>query len=279
MGRGGRGVFNPPYSTYVDNKSERLAGPWEWGTISYVRKETEQPVVRATKAVTERGLLAAVVEEPAAFVLYHRGLQRLDSLLPRPARPVPDVELYYGPPGCGKSRACRVDVMGEPLRYRLDFAVHSPGGGFWFDSYLGQATYLIEDFAGAASAWRLDAALAVFDRYDIDLPIKGGFTPFYPRTIRVTTNVHPAKWWDWTERTEEYPALKRRFTAVYYCGRSRRQRDVARRPGDYMASEQDLEEADRWDRFWAGPRTTGALAPPRVGVQVDHQDNFNFMFQ
>lgn len=169
--------------------------------------------------------------------------------------------------------------MGEPIPDR-DIACNPLGGGQWMDGYIGQPVFIFEEFVGAASHWSLNDVLRLLDQYRIQVPFKGGFIGFTPRIIHLTTNIHPTKWYDYAGREEQLAALQRRFTCIHYWGRQGR-KGLAYNPGQGqpMQTEQELQNADEWDRFWAGPSTTQRLDGPRVGVRVQTLDDYDFMFE
>jgi len=143
----------------------------------------------------------------------------------------PQCVLFCGTTGAGKSRAARAfskdDYWCSPI---------GPGG--WCDGYMGQPTALFDDFGGKFEGWRLSDVLRITDRYVGRVPIKGGFTMWRPERILITTNFHPREWYDYEKRGEQYLALKRRFTAVYYYPRS----------GEHAYF---VAGTDNWERFWS----------------------------
>lgn len=140
---------------------------------------------------------------------YPRFYQDLQFKRPRREEP-PNVILYYGETGLGKSRAV-YDAHGESDDL---YVTPLSNGTAWYDGYDGHPIVLIDDFAGGASHMSLTTLLRLLDRYPVQVPTKGGHTWFHPDTIYVTTNIHPAEWYKWEKRETQYPALQRRFTSV-----------------------------------------------------------------
>ena len=125
---------------------------------------------------------------------------------PRSRPEAPEVNLLYGPAGCGKTWKCTElsdDLWMTPVT-----------DGLWFDGYDGQDDALLDDFSGKFSKMSLTNLLRVLDRYVVQVPIKGGFVQFAPKRIFITTNIHPRDWYDYSERETQYAAVKRRFTRV-----------------------------------------------------------------
>jgi len=257
-----------------------MAGPLEFGEISYLRKESAQPLNRAITILKEGGSLIDVASHEAeAFVRFSRGLTTyLGMRLPSHDRQPPTIQLFYGPTGSGKSYAARLGFMGEQLEFRRDYW-SNPGGPIqWFDAYCGQYYAIFEEFCGAASHISLLHALALLDRYYMDVPIKGGFTLWWPRVIRLTTNIHPRKWYDYGDREHSYAALIRRFDTVNCWSSDGRRATLISNPGDRISSERDLEEDRLWQGFWRGNTFPRQLPAPRLGVEMVTLDPFDFIF-
>ncbi len=118
------------------------------------------------------------------------------------------VVLLVGKTGTGKTRT--VHEM-----WKSYWTMPISNGTMWFDGYDLDDNVLIDDFNGARSKVALDTYLRITDRYPIMVPIKGGFAWWMPRSIVVTSNFHPASWYDYKKRMESYHALCRRIHDVF----------------------------------------------------------------
>jgi len=254
--------------------------------ISFERKEAEQPLNRAITILKNGGTIIDVSrQEPQTYVLYRNGLLAYQATICEDERRPPIIELFYGPPECGKSRSARLGLDGTRLRFRLDYATKLLGGGGWFDGFSGQQYFLFEDFDGAASHLSLVALLQVLDRYYLDVQIKGGIVLWNPRVIRITTNRHPNEWYDYSERQEQRAALIRRFDAIHYWAADER-RGYARLPPRQVGSIEEYSEMIKWDQFWSGPPTDkhmildgDRLASRALTPQESALAKYDYMFE
>lgn len=182
-------------------------GDWEDDATT---KGERTDLKSAIQRLKETGSLAAVAEShPVEVVKFNRGLQYLANFrsIPEPDTP-PTIRLYYGPAGCGKSRLARQ----LPPNYRLYVKPVDPN--FWFDNYDQEEVVLLDDFNGR-DCIKLVLLLQLLDRYVVRLPVKGGFVLFRPREVRITTNIHPSLWYDFSGRQEQYAAIERRVTELH----------------------------------------------------------------
>lgn len=195
---------------YCMKSDSRVAGPYEQGDWE-IHPGKRNDIIAVRDAIRSGMSRRELIENfPNEIVHYPKGIQILyDMETPHREEP-PEVHLLYGPSGCGKTRMAHdeaTDLWSTPI-----------GGHGWFDGYDGHEDALFDDFAGAASKWRLDDFLRLLDRYSLKVPIKGGFASWRPRRIWITTNIHPREWWDWSTREQQYPALVRRISNVVSWG-------------------------------------------------------------
>lgn len=114
---------------------------------------------------------------------------------------VTEVLVFWGRTGAGKTR----------LVHELATDLYIHPGGAWFDGYDGQADVLFDDFGG--SDFRLPYLLKLLDRYQMTVPIKGGFVQWAPRRIFITSNIDPNNWYSGAF-IEHQAALRRRITGI-----------------------------------------------------------------
>lgn len=121
----------------------------------------------------------------AAFVRYRQGLEAY-SLYTQPDRDwIPEIIVYVGPSGTGKSRAARA---------RFPNAFWCPSNAKWYDMYHGQDTIIFDEFYGGCMPFR--DLLRVLDSSPLQVERKGGFVKMRARTYVFTTNIEPEDWYD-----------------------------------------------------------------------------------
>lgn len=89
----------------------------------------------------------------------------------------PIVYWFYGPTGSGKTRKA-IQMAGDDYWISHDNLK-------WFDGYTGQRVAIIDDFRTADCSFNF--LLRLLDRYKLDVPVKGAYTYWDPKTIIITT--------------------------------------------------------------------------------------------
>lgn len=210
----------------------RLDGPWEQGELPEQGKRND--IKACIKSIKKRGLHATAKKNKYAKTIfkYPKGASLIASIWDHtPRSSVVEVVLVIGNPGTGKTRYAMSNHEWKDV-YKHE------AGSTWFDGYMKQPVVILDDFAGAASGWRLDYLLQFLDRYDIRLAVKGSFTWLHAGKIYITTNLHPYTWFGWDGRAIQYWALVRRIKSVRVINDDTTQVIV---PGE-----------DEWKRFWGG---------------------------
>lgn len=195
------------YCMTDDKAGEQLAEPLEWGRWE-LAPGRRSDLAEAAQAVLDGTSLAEIAREhPATFVRNYRGLGVLALFRPNDTRTPPCVTLLWGPSGCGKSGL--VHQTQDP-----DVLYCKPGDDKWWDGYDRHQRVLLDDFAGAASKISLTLCLTWLDRYPVRVPVKGGYARLVAEHIYITSNIHPKKWYDYSNRQTQYKALARRIHQV-----------------------------------------------------------------
>jgi len=159
------------------------------------------------------GDLWADAEAFPSMVKYHKAFDVYQRVVTAKRRWMPVIITIFGPSGCGKTR----------WAYEVfpDLYKHGDGDGTWFDGLDGNPVVLFDEMRGGR--FKLNYLLQLLDRYPMDVAVKGGFTPFVPKVVIMTSNFHPSTWY---KSSDEAPwaesPLRRRIIdppAVFYsCG-------------------------------------------------------------
>lgn len=168
---------------------------------TYLKRDAFIDAVAASPSITkpqliEKGGLAVLATQPNLLGTV-RGL--LTASLRRAGV---TCVLYYGSPGCGKSRLA--DEL-YPDAYRK-----SPG--IWWDSYCGESTVILDDFD--ADFMPLGDFLRAIDRYPLNVPVKGSFIALAATHFVITSNLLPREWYPDIPPTR-LRAINRRITSVF----------------------------------------------------------------
>lgn len=137
--------------------------------------------------------------DKSILVPHYSAIRRItqDNLQPPPI--VRTVSVFWGRTGTGKSRRAW-DEAG------MDAYCKDPRTKFW-DGYRGQKHVVIDEFRGAIDVSHL---LRWFDRYPVNVEVKGSSTVLLAERIWLTSNVSPELWYPGLDE-ETFQALLRRL--------------------------------------------------------------------
>lgn len=183
---------------YCTKEDSRIAGPWEYGSIEDCGKGARTDVNKIKKMCKENKSLLSIVEQyPEAYIKFHNGIDKLRALYSMKRDPNESVEVivYYGEPGCGKSRKA---YENNPNAFYKDPSTK------WWDGYDGEKTVIIDDFEGEIDYRVL---LRWLDRYPTTIEVKGSVRQLLATKFIITSNIEPERWY----RNGE--ALLRRITS------------------------------------------------------------------
>lgn len=175
----------PASIRYCQKEETRYRGPWIIGDLPAQGKRTDiQEAMEAAKAGMPE--LELMENFPMVMARYGAMINRYRALTcPKRTEP-PQVLIYWGAAGTGKSRRAHTDY---PDAYvKLD--------GRWWDGYDNQESVIIDDFYGNQSpSLSYDAYLKLTDRYSYMAEVKGGSVRLDKvRTIVFTSNLDPENW-------------------------------------------------------------------------------------
>lgn len=177
----------------------------EFGCLAVSNQGRRTDLEEVKELLDQGGSLLDVAESHFGdFCRYHRGFERYQSL--RAPRTVRRVQVYclWGAAGTGKTRF--VFEREDKLWISSDPSLK------WFDGYAGEPAALLDDFRGECPPSLL---LRVLDIYPTRVAVKGGFVPWIPERIYVTSNAAPP--FGYTDMGGSHSvadAIMRRFTKV-----------------------------------------------------------------
>lgn len=164
-------------------------------------KGARNDLVEIVKNLKEGKRLSDIAEQfPAAAIRYHNGIRKVQALYPPKREGAPQIWVFWGRTGTGKTR--RVWEFVD----RSKLWVHP--GGQWFDGYDGHPAVLFDDFDG--SWFKIAFLLRLLDRYEMQVQVKGAHVWWVPKTIYITSNIEPKDWYPNATQAHQ-AALRRRL--------------------------------------------------------------------
>jgi len=140
---------------------------------------------------------------PDVLLRYYGNLRKICSDYSEPRPLLKEVVLFWGPTGTGKSRRAWTEATFSA--YPKD-----PRTKFW-DGYRGQQNVVIDEFRGDIDVAHL---LRWFDRYPVNVEIKGSSVVLAAEKIWITSNIPPHQWYPNLDALT-MEALLRRIQVVY----------------------------------------------------------------
>lgn len=156
----------------------------------------------AARVQAGAGLAAIAADHPVSVILFSKGIQCLIGLQVKSRSHLTEVYWYYGPTGSGKTRAAS-DAC--PSGYWKSV------GSRWWDGYEGHEDVIIDDYRTNFCAF--NELLRLFDRYPMQVEIKGGTREFVAKRLFITTPKNPRDTWS-LRSDEDLGQLVRRITEV-----------------------------------------------------------------
>jgi len=176
----------------------------EWGTLS--RPGTRSDIGQVAADIAAGVNLSKIARDyPCQFIKFNKGFLALKSALIVKRSEKPEVRVYYGTTGTGKSFRAR--------EWLPDGYVWHPQQGQWFDGYQGDTEVVFEEFRGQIPFGMM---LSLLDRYDCKVQYKGGVSEFCATKIALTSPVHPREWY-LNNENDRVDQLIRRITKVTLC--------------------------------------------------------------
>jgi len=161
--------------------------PTELGDLDDKQQGKRTDIDEIKDAIKDGATFEQVCEMNFGFAMAHsRSLKDYIATHTKSRDYKTEVRIIYGDSGTGKSRWCR-DTY--PNAYWLS---KSSSGNVWWNGYNGQDVVIIDDFYG----WiPFDYMLHLMDRYPMTGETKGGVVNVRPKTLIITSNRPPCKWY------------------------------------------------------------------------------------
>lgn len=153
------------------------------------------------------GSLRDVAESSfGTYLRYERALRGYIGMVRgRPRDWVTQVIWFWGSTGTGKSRRAHAEAGALS---NGDFCVLADNSTKWCEPYASHRCVIMDDFAGECP---IAVLLRMWDRYPMQVAVKGGFVEWSPRLVYVTSNYHPAHFYG---GHIQWNALRRRISAI-----------------------------------------------------------------
>lgn len=179
---------------YCSKLDTRRAGPWSFG-VPHPGQGFRSDLAEVAALVQCGTTISQVAaSQPATFIKYYRGIERLSALQEGPRFRSVRCFFLCGPAGSGKTSTV-YEAFGHSNVYCL--AGEEP---LWFDGYDRHSVLLIDDIARSLGS---KVFLRYLEGHPVMLPVKGGFLRALYSTVCVCTNDWDVELWS--------PALRRRF--------------------------------------------------------------------
>lgn len=197
---------------YCTKAEGRLDGPWEFGEPTQQGSRTDLASFREAlkRGAKDKELFESHLEQMAKYPKLRNSIRNVYINLERAEtirQEGRNVIVLIGATGTGKTRWVYDNNPVEDL-----FKLPPPmSHQIWFDGYVDQPVALIDDFNGEWMS--ITYLLNLLDRYPTKVPVKGDFVEWCPKTIYITSNLHPQNWYP-QAAPEHQQALMRRLTEI-----------------------------------------------------------------
>lgn len=215
---------------YKGKKKIILAGPWTVGEWSGVHELTAE---ERKKGSTKGGAKVKLNWEtmlseikagqsdkylmekyPHMFLTSHKAIEKARMVYStEQARRQPDVIVFYGPTGTGKSHRANKIMMNNGGGKVFTKGNH---GNFWADGYdpMRHDVVWFDEFDGSWFSYK--QLLRICDKWPFDMETKGGTVTFNPKIIIFTSSKHPKEWYS-EASVPDTSELMRRLSGKHGC--------------------------------------------------------------
>lgn len=197
---------------YVMKSESRIDGPYEIGDLRCVGPGKRSDVVAFKDAIKSGGTDSDLFDEfPGCSMRYGRCIGRVRAIFGVELKRTwkMNVIVYWGVPNSGKSHQAITQYPGAYMLPRPNVK----GGAVWWEGYEGQEVVIINEFYG----WIPYAEfLSLLDEYPHVVAVKCDSRQFLSRTIVITSNAAPDKWYSslYASGKASYESLETRLSLV-----------------------------------------------------------------
>lgn len=213
---------------YEGKKKIVITGPWtvgEWsGAHELTAAERKKGSTKGGEKVKAnwntmladikagKSDLDLMMQYPHLFLSSHKAVEKARLIFSTAkTRRQPDVIVYYGPTGSGKSHKANSIMIanGGGKAFRK-----GNGGNFWADGYdeVRHPVVWFDEFDGSWFSYK--QLLRITDKWTLDLDTKGGVVNFNPKIIIFTSSKHPKEWYS-IEAVPDTTELMRRLSGKH----------------------------------------------------------------
>lgn len=189
--------------------SERKKGSTKGGEKVKLNWETMLSEIKAGQS--DKYLME---KYPHMFLTSHKAVEKARLVYSTEhSRRQPDVIVFYGPTGTGKSHRANKIMMNNGGGKVFTKGNH---GNFWADGYdpMRHDVVWFDEFDGSWFSYK--QLLRICDKWPFDMETKGGTVGFNPKIIIFTSSKHPKEWYS-IEAVPDTSELMRRLSGKHGC--------------------------------------------------------------
>lgn len=187
---------------YVWKEETRVGEPFELGTRAINRSKSTDWERVWNDAV--QGNLEGIPADIRIRCFVQ--IQRIGSRFAQPIGLEKAVRCYWGASGTGKSTRAWTEAGND--------AYPKDPCNKWWDGYSNQTSVVVDEFCGSIN---LSHLLRWFDRFPVNVEVKGGVVPLRATNFWFTSNVNPRDWYP-DANPEQRTALLRRMEIIEFPG-------------------------------------------------------------